>query len=77
MHGLSHPGDGLCHFLSQLLGLMQVKCLSRLLMMTEKQDSRAWLRMMQSLTLGASVATISFMVVTVHKCHGGGGLDGS
>ena len=37
--GFSHPGDGFCHFLSQLLGLMQVKPLSRLLMMPEKQDS--------------------------------------
>ena len=39
---LSHPGGGLHHYLSQLLGLMQVKPLSRLLMMTEKQESRAW-----------------------------------
>ena len=38
---LSHPGGGLCHFLSQLLGLMQVKPLSRLLMMTEEQESCA------------------------------------
>ena len=40
--GLSHPGDGLCHFLSQLLGLMQLKPLLRLLMMTKEQDSWAW-----------------------------------
>ena len=38
---LSHPGGGLCHHLSQLLGLMQVKALLRLLMMTEKQECRA------------------------------------
>ena len=38
---LSHPGGGLRHYLSQLLGLMQVKPLSRLLMATEKQECRA------------------------------------
>ena len=77
VHGLSHPGGGLCHFLSQLLGLMQVKPLLRLLMMTKNRTAKPGLRMMQSLTLGASVTTISFMVATVHECHGGGGLDGS
>ena len=41
MCGLSHPGGGLHHYLGQLLGLMQVKPLSRLLMMTEEQDGRA------------------------------------
>ena len=42
VYRLSHPGGGLCHFLSQLLSLMQVKPLSRLLMMTEKQESGTW-----------------------------------
>ena len=41
MCGLSHPGGGLHHYLSQLLGLMQVKPLLRLLMMTEEQDGQA------------------------------------
>ena len=41
MCGLSHPGGGPHHYLSQLLGLMQVKPLSRLLMMTEEQDGQA------------------------------------
>ena len=41
MCGLSHPGGSLCHYLSQLLSLMQVKPLSRLLMMTKEQDGQA------------------------------------
>ena len=41
MCGLFHPGGGLCHYLGQLLGLMQVKPLLRLLMMTEEQDGQA------------------------------------
>ena len=41
MRGLSHPGGSLCHYLGQFLSLMQVKPLSRLLMMTEEQDGRA------------------------------------
>ena len=39
---LFHPGGGLHHYLSQLLGLMQVKPLLGLLMMTEKQEGGAW-----------------------------------
>ena len=34
-------------------------------------------RMMQSFILGASVDTMSLMIVTVHAGLGGGGLDGS
>ena len=74
---LSHPGGGLRHYLSQLLGLMQVKPLSRLLMTTKNRSAEPGMRMTQSLTFGASVATISFMITTVHEGHGGGCLDGS
>ena len=38
---LPHPGGGLHHYLSQLLGLMQVKPLSRLLMAAKKQECTA------------------------------------
>ena len=38
---LSHPGGGPHHHLNQLLCLMQVKPLSRLLIMTERQEGRA------------------------------------
>ena len=74
---LSHPGGGLHHYLSQLLGLMEVKPLSRLLMMTKNRRAEPGPRMTQSLTFGASITTISFMIATVHEGHGGGCLDGS
>ena len=75
---LSHPGGGLCHYLSQLLGLMQVKPLSRLLMMTKKQEGRAQAEddTIPNIWEHLSLPYL-FMIGTVHEGCGGGCLNGS
>ena len=75
MHRLPHPCGGLCHHLSQFLSLMQIKLLLGLLLTTEKRMAKPRPRMTHSFTLGASLATMSHMVVVVHECQGGHSLD--
>ena len=76
MCGLSHPGGGLHHYLSQLLGLMQVKPLSRLLMMTKEQDGQAQAEndtIFNIWGIPSPLNTISFplwMIVTVQFTQG-------
>ena len=42
----------------------------------KNRTAKPGLRMIQSLTLGVSITTISFMAATVHECHGGVVLTG-